>query len=99
MNNYAKERERDFFLLYFRFVWVLILIGSIIWMSYNITSRIRNFNKNPTAIDMEINYQRHMKFPVITICNKNALRYGIYYLIKQFMRYNIIRFNKTVHEI
>ena len=61
-----------------RFCWGVILLGMMCYMVAQIVSRIQDFTEVPRAVNMDVQYGASMKFPAITICNNNVIRYGHY---------------------
>ena len=61
-----------------RFCWGIILFGMMCYMVAQIVSRIQDFTEVPRAVNMDVKYGASMKFPAITICNNNVIRYGNY---------------------
>ena len=58
-----------------RICWTLALMGMLTYMIFQIVTRINHFMEVPRSINMEVTYETAMKFPAITICNNNVLRY------------------------
>ena len=59
---------------HFRIIWLLALIGMLVWMIVHVSLRITEFLKQPSTVHMEVKYMGKLKFPSVTICNNNYLK-------------------------
>ena len=69
-------------------MWLVMTIACICAVGYQIYERVSFFGSWPVNVNVEINYNKTLKFPAVTICNQNSFRatkaaeLGLYDLIE-----------------
>ena len=72
----------------FRLMWLVMTIACICAVGYQIYERVSFFGSWPVNVNVEINYNKTLTFPAVTICNQNSFRatkaaeLGLYDLIE-----------------
>ncbi len=56
-----------------RSLWLLLVLSMTGVMVWQIIKRLETFFSNPLAVNVEIQYEKYFRFPVIIICNQNAV--------------------------
>ena len=78
-----------FLSLNFRLMWLVTTIACICAVGYQIYERVSFFGSWPVNVNVEINYNKSLLFPAVTICNQNSFRatkaaeFGLYDLIEE----------------
>ena len=73
----------------FRCMWLIMTIACICAVGYQIYERVSFFGSWPVNVNVEINYNKSLQFPAVTICNQNSFRatkaaeFGLYDLIDE----------------
>ena len=62
------------FLFNFRILWVLVVIGAIIFFSIQVKDRIAAYLRHESIVNFEVRYTDKLDYPAITICNQNTFR-------------------------
>ncbi|XP_050413850.2 uncharacterized protein LOC126828235 [Patella vulgata] len=81
-----------------RIIWLLLVLGGIGLMSFQIVDRLLYFMSFPVTVNLHVNYNKSLLFPAVTFCNQNAFRssasaeHGRYQLINN-MYTNIHNFS------
>ncbi|CAI9741142.1 degenerin del-10 [Octopus vulgaris] len=57
-----------------RLLWLLLVLLCLGLMSYQIIDRIIYYYSWPVTVNVDINYNKTLIFPSVTICNQNAFR-------------------------
>ncbi len=55
-----------------RCLWLLLVLTMTGVMVWQIIKRVDTFFSFPLAVNVEISYEKHVRFPVIVICNENV---------------------------
>ena len=69
-------------------MWLVMTIACICAVGYQIYERVSFFGSWPVNVNVEINYNKTLKFPAVTICNQNSFKatkaaeFGLYGLIE-----------------
>ena len=58
----------------YRLVWLLVLLGVMFFMIATQVIRVTSFLDKPKSVNLEVDYEKELAFPAITICNTNTLR-------------------------
>ena len=62
-------------LIYFsRLLWTVVLINMLTWMVFNISLRVKAYLDSPIRVNIDVKQHTQLKFPAVTICNKNFAR-------------------------
>ena len=59
----------------FRLVWLLIVVGAFASFTAIIVSRVVHFYSYPKTVNVEVIFADSLRFPAVTICNQNFMRY------------------------
>ena len=62
------------FHIYFRVLWVIIVLGSISLFMIQVGERMRAYFNYETNVDVELIYPKDIVFPVVTLCNQNKFK-------------------------
>ena len=57
-----------------RFVWVLVILGAVSWLGFNVTNSFVQYLKFSKSTLVTVKYVTDLDFPVVTLCNFNLLR-------------------------
>ncbi|GFR91637.1 degenerin mec-10 [Elysia marginata] len=60
--------------LWRRLIWAALVIGFVVWATYNTTQIISDFQGHPVMTSVSNEYQGKLQFPAVTICNMNRLK-------------------------
>ena len=72
-----------------RLFWLTLVLSMFGVMTWQIIRRLEAFLSNPVAANIEIHYEKYVRYPVILICNQNSItRSGFY---KEMMRQNVTK--------
>ncbi len=72
-----------------RLFWLTLVLSMFGVMTWQIIRRLEAFLSNPVAANIEIQYEKYVRYPVILICNQNSItRSGFY---KEMMRQNVTK--------
>lgn len=52
-------------------IWLLVVLGSISLLIWQVYSRLVNYFRWPTTTSMEVQYVEKIEFPAVTFCNLN----------------------------
>ena len=69
-------------------MWLVLTTACVFAVGYQIYERISFFRSWPVNVNVEINFNKTLKFPAVTICNQNSFRatkaaeFGLYDLIE-----------------
>ena len=69
-------------------MWLVMTVACIFAVGYQIYERATFFRSWPVNVNVEINYNKTLQFPAVTICNQNAFKateaaeFGLYELIE-----------------
>ncbi|XP_064639610.1 uncharacterized protein LOC135495116 [Lineus longissimus] len=73
-----------------RTIWVLVVIAFSAWFTYQVVERVAYYKTDPVTVDMNVAYNRSLRFPSVAICNTNQFRMtkaweaGIYRKLETF---------------
>ncbi len=71
-----------------RTFWLVLVLSMFGVMVYQISHRVRTFLSNPVAVNIKMQYENTVRFPVILICNMNLITlsgtYGYNNEVNQF---------------
>ena len=65
----------SWFFFIFRILWVLVVIGAIIFFSMQVKDRIAAYLRHESIVNFEVRYTDKLEYPAITICNQNTFRW------------------------
>ena len=80
-------------------------IACICAVGYQIYERVSFFRSWPVNVNVEINYNKTLQFPAVTICNQNSFRatkaaeFGLYDLIEDVFSKSAVSLRKHVRAI
>ncbi|XP_010812142.2 acid-sensing ion channel 5 [Bos taurus] len=57
-------------------IWLLVVLGSISLLVWQVYSRLVNYFRWPTTTSMEVQYVEKIEFPAVTFCNLNRFQAG-----------------------
>ncbi|XP_041377194.1 uncharacterized protein LOC121389619 [Gigantopelta aegis] len=57
-----------------RLFWLVLVLACVGLMSYQIVDRIVYYYRWPVNVNMQVNYNKTLEFPTVTICNENVFR-------------------------
>ncbi|XP_071109614.1 uncharacterized protein [Haliotis cracherodii] len=57
-----------------RMLWLVLTVACVAIMSFQIIDRIIYYYDYPVTVNVQVNYNKTLFFPTITICNQNAFR-------------------------
>ncbi len=77
-----------------RSLWLLLVLSMTGVMIWQIIKRLETFFSNPLAVNVEIQYEKYARFPVIVICNENFLTVSGAYGLKRGKRSNQLNMQK-----
>ncbi len=55
-----------------RFLWLILVLSMTGVMVWQIIKRLETFFSHPLAVNVEIQYEKYIRFPVLIICNENS---------------------------
>ena len=61
-------------LLHYSLLWMVALLTMLTWMIFNISLRLEAYLDSPIRVNIDVKQHTRLKFPAITICNKNFAR-------------------------
>ncbi len=61
-----------FFKFHYRACWLMMLLFMLGMMTEQLYQRINTFLSNPLAVNIEIEYEREVRFPSVVLCNENT---------------------------
>ena len=73
---------------FLRLMWLVLTIGGACAVGYQIYERVSFYGSWPVSVNVEINYNKTLQFPAVTICNQNSFKatkaaeFGLYDLIE-----------------
>ncbi len=56
-----------------RSLWLLLVLSMTGVMIWQIIKRLETFFSHPLAVNVEIQYEKYLRFPVIVLCNENTV--------------------------
>ena len=59
--------------LFRRLLWLTLVLCGLGFMIYQISNRVEYYMTYPTTIDLKINFNKTMLFPIVTVCNENLI--------------------------
>ena len=54
---------------------MVALITMLTWMIFNISLRLEAYLDSPIRVNIDVKQHTQLKFPAVTICNKNFAKY------------------------
>ncbi|GFR91625.1 acid-sensing ion channel 4 [Elysia marginata] len=74
--------------LWRRLIWAALVIGFVVWATYNTTQIISDFQGHPVMTSVSNEYQGKLQFPAVTICNMNRIRNSrVPRIVRNLVRY------------
>ncbi|XP_071794574.1 acid-sensing ion channel 1A-like [Asterias amurensis] len=73
-----------------RIVWALLFVSSLVFFVVNTMSMFSTFRSYEVAVNVELEYEREVKFPAVTLCNLNRITlHGMYMFeeLRAFFKY------------
>ena len=55
-----------------RILWLILVLSMTGVMVWQIIKRLETFFSHPLAVNVEIQYEKYARFPVLIICNQNS---------------------------
>ncbi|KAK7482547.1 hypothetical protein BaRGS_00026258 [Batillaria attramentaria] len=60
--------------LFRKFLWLILVCACAVVMGVQIVDRIIYYQKNPVTVNVNVNFNKSLVFPSLTICNQNSFR-------------------------
>ena len=61
-----------------RLVWLSLFVGGCALFVSQVVLSCVHFLSWPVSVDVKINYNESILFPVVTLCNINTFKYNLY---------------------
>ncbi len=58
----------------FRLLWFLLILACFGGLVFQIVDRVTYYFGWPVTVNVGVNYNKTLEFPVVTICNQNAFK-------------------------
>ena len=78
-------------------MWLVMTIACVCAVGYQIYERVSFFGSWPVNVNVEVKYNKTLKFPAVTICNQNSFKatkaaeFGLYDLIEDVFSKSAVR--------
>ena len=60
--------------LFLRVLWILCVVGAVIYFGVQVAQRTSDYFKYATNVDVKVIYTDKLRFPAVTLCNQNNFR-------------------------
>ena len=59
--------------LFRRVLWLTLVLCGLGFMIFQISGRVKYYMTYPTTVNLKINFNKTMLFPIVTVCNENLI--------------------------
>ena len=58
--------------------WIVCLLVSVSYFGYQVVTLVTRYRSKDYTVLIDVKFDRQLKFPAVTLCNLNPIRYGLF---------------------